>query len=170
MLPLMEASASAGSPAQLRSLLTCIPSKHPASNTFLWNMLNTRQKTQARRWRKQHFVPLNIEMKYQNHSPRDKSDKALIYQKLNIHHALRSSSTYRPERTYWHWVFTGLGVAKKLGSARIENSKKAYKLWDQTDLKLIISFWAIESCLSFFTCKMRTIIQNFHRVVRRLNL
>lgn len=58
-----------------------VHSKHPAIDTFLWNMLNIRQKTQARRWKKQHFVFLNIEMKYKHHSPGEKSDKAfLLYQ------------------------------------------------------------------------------------------
>lgn len=58
---------------------TKIESKHPAINTCLWNMLNIRQKTQAKRWIR-HFIPLNVEMKYKNHSPGEKSDKAFLYQ------------------------------------------------------------------------------------------
>lgn len=63
------------------SVLTCIQSEHPDIHIFIWNMLNTRQKTQARRWKKQHFVLLNTEMKYKNHSPGEKSDKTFICQK-----------------------------------------------------------------------------------------
>lgn len=91
----------------------------PPRSVF-WNMLNTRQKNSGGAvGKRQHFVPLDIQIKYKKHSPEEKSDKAFIYQRINGNNAFSSSDKYRPERTYWNGMFTGLGMANQLCSGRI---------------------------------------------------